>query len=296
MSETLKKLQKNVFLLTLLAAVLLGISFAYLGSVGLRCSFTCGCMDDCKDAGVVASASRPRANSRASFRPVEQFQALVTDSFFRNRNFEDPAAGTEGIQGATGEITIAGVLYAAPARYARAVIKEKGGNEAKSYRIGSEVAGFKVSAIHRKAVTVEVGGNRFKLKVGESSGEAQAKPAVGEGVSAAPASGDAEVVTLSRDRLKTVLQKPDALYKNKFAPVMVNDKIAGLRLIFVPPQDNFLYQLGARSGDIIRRFNGEPLESQDKMIQLYQSLQSANRVTVDLERGGKIFTYEIRIQ
>ncbi|HNN59331.1 MAG TPA: general secretion pathway protein GspC, partial [Leptospiraceae bacterium] len=83
--------------------------------------------------------------------------------------------------------------------------------------------------------------------------------------------------------------------QNKFAPVTRDGKVLGLKLLFVP-QGNFLYELGARSGDIIRRFNGEPLENQDRMIQMWQSLQSANRITIEVERGGKVIPFEILIQ
>ncbi|HNL02357.1 MAG TPA: general secretion pathway protein GspC, partial [Leptospiraceae bacterium] len=102
-------------------------------------------------------------------------------------------------------------------------------------------------------------------------------------------------INITRDRLLASTKNPEMIYQNKFAPVTRDGKVLGLKLLFVP-QGNFLYELGARSGDIIRRFNGEPLENQDRMIQMWQSLQSANRITIEVERGGKVIPFEILIQ
>ncbi|MCR9144553.1 MAG: hypothetical protein NXI24_20105 [bacterium] len=102
-------------------------------------------------------------------------------------------------------------------------------------------------------------------------------------------------ITLKRDQLLQRMKQLDEIYENKFSPVIENGEIAGWKMIYVP-QDNFLYLLGIRSGDTLRRFNGETLENQQKLHQMWQNLQSSSRVTVDIERGGKIFTYDILIQ
>lgn len=288
MSETILKLQKNIFAITVVTAGVLGVSLAYFGAVGLRLFFNTNTKQITANA---AGPSRAAAPQRA-YRGVDEFTSIVTGNFVRDSGSqpEEAASAAAAVQ-AAGEIELMGVLYATPARYARALIKEKDAKNPESYGIGKTVAGHRVVWIHTNAITVDVGGNRFKIKVGEKSGEAASTPPPAATASA----GGGQQITLKRDRLQQLMKKPDEIYKNKFQPAIVNGKIAGWKLLLVP-QDNFLYQLGARSGDILRRFNGEPLESQEKMIQMWQSLQSSNKITVDIERGGKIFTYDILIQ
>lgn len=287
MSEYVLKLQKNIFTITLVTSVLLGISLAYLGAVGLRFWFT----TNQKPVNLTSRTQQPQAAEKP-YRGEEEFLGIVTGNFIRDAGSSPEGGATAAAVQAAGEIELQGVLYATPVRYAQALIKESEGGLTDSYGIGRTVAGYKIVWIHTDGITVDVGGNRFKIKVGEKSGDAASTPPP---AAAGATSAGSQQITLQRDRLQQLMKKPDEIYKNKFSPAIINGKIAGWKLIYVP-NDNFLYQLGARSGDILRRFNGEPLESQEKMIQMWQNLQSSNKVTVDIERGGKIFTYDILIQ
>ncbi len=289
MGEYVLKLQKNIFAITIATAVVLGIAMAYLGSVALRFFLSSN------TPTVTMSRAAPVANTnRTSFRSVDEFLGIVTGDFIRDSGAGAPGeAGADAPTGVQSEIELMGVLYSRPLRYSRALIKQDGDKSAESYAFGPIAeSGYKLVGIHPEAITVEAGGSRFRIKVGEKSGEARS---AAQTTAAETTSGGGEKVTLSKDRFQQLIKNPEEIYKNKFSPVLVNGKIAGWKLIYVP-NDNFLHQLGARSGDILRRFNGEPLESQEKMIQMWQSLQNASSVTVDIERGGKIFTYEILIQ
>lgn len=291
MGEYVLKLQKNIFAITVATAVVLGIALAYLGAVALRFFLSSN------TPTVTLNRVAPVADTnRTSFRSVDEFLGIVTGDFIRDSGAGAPGEdGAEAPTGVQGEIELMGVLFATPLRYARALIKQDNAKSAESYAIGNKVgeSGYKLIGIHPEAVTVEAGGSRLKIKVGEKSGEA--RTAAQTTAQDTATSGGGEKVTLSKDRFQQLIKNPEEIYKNKFSPVLVNGKIAGWKLIYVP-NDNFLHQLGARSGDILRRFNGQPLESQEKMIQMWQSLQSASSVTVDIERGGKIFTYKILIQ
>ena len=54
--------------------------------------------------------------------------------------------------------------------------------------------------------------------------------------------------------------------------------------------------MGARSGDTIRSYNGQKLENQERMINMWQSLQNANQVSVEIERKGRPIIYDISIR
>lgn len=288
MTEFLVKFQKNIFALTLVSAIFLGSSLAYLGSVGLQFFLHSRPVEATTQ---VSEAPRPRQD-RPTFKPVEEFEGVITGAFVRDSGATMAAGspGNEG-EGAAGQITLLGVI-AGSDQFARAAVQEEGKPEVREYRVGQTVAGFKIVGIGSSSIMVERGSNQLKIVIGQKSGEAKTQTA---GDAKGPAAAGGTKVTLSRDKLNAALNNQTELYKAKFAPITIDKKIVGMRLLMVP-NDHFLYEMGARTGDIIRRFNGQPLDNTDKLMQIFGSLKTMSRVTVEVERSGKILPFEIIIQ
>ncbi len=280
MTEYLIKLQKNIFAITLGASVFLGFSLAYLFSVILQYFFHTASM-------TVSLPEKPRVAPTSPFRDLSEFEGICTGNFIRDVCMQMGGPGGPEEQ-AGGDIVVQGIL-AGDLHFARAAIQVQGEEAINEYKTGQTVAGYKIVAIHAYSITVERAGNVIRLGLGEKSGEAQQQ------TSAPQAAEGTTRVTLSRDKINQLLADPKIVYENKFAPVTRDGKILGLKLLFVPP-NNFLFEIGARTGDILRRLNDQPLESTERMIQMYQSLKTANRLKVDLERSGKIITFELIIQ
>lgn len=284
MLEIFHRLQKNVFLLTLGSAVFLGFSLAYLLT-----NFVPLFVNTNTLRALMPGTDR-RAPEVDVSRPFSDFEGIITGAFIRDSgsSSEKSATGEPG----DGEIMLMGLVSGAP-EYARASLQIVGKPEIETYRLGETVAGFKINQILGNSIIVERGSNAIRIYVGEKSGEAAATAPAASGNAPTPAG--AQKINISRDRLLAATKNMEALYQNKFAPVTRDGKVLGFKLLFVPP-GNFLHELGARSGDIIRRFNGEPLENQDKMISMWQSLQNANKISIEVERGGKVIPFEIVIQ
>jgi len=79
------------------------------------------------------------------------------------------------------------------------------------------------------------------------------------------------------------------------SPYMKNGKMEGLRLVRVP-RNNIVYELGGRSGDIIKRVNGHELSQIDQMYKLWDNIKDDSIVSVDLERNNQIYTYTFEIR
>jgi len=79
------------------------------------------------------------------------------------------------------------------------------------------------------------------------------------------------------------------------SPYMVNGQMQGLRLIRVP-NESIVFELGGRSGDIIKRVNGHELNQIDQMYKLWENIKDDSSITVDLERKKQMFSYGFEIR
>lgn len=72
------------------------------------------------------------------------------------------------------------------------------------------------------------------------------------------------------------------------------EKGKGYELVGVQSQDD-AYALGARNHDVVMTINGKSLDDQSDLINLYLTLQDADKLTVAFDRGGErqTHTYEI---
>ena len=103
--------------------------------------------------------------------------------------------------------------------------------------------------------------------------------------------------TLSRAEIKQKVfnNMDNALRGLRAGPYRVNGQVQGYRLIRVRPY-NILYKFGARSGDIVKRVNGRAINSTKKLYSMWEALKTESRITVDIERGGRIVTFDFNIK
>ncbi|MDH5656780.1 MAG: hypothetical protein OEZ34_12785, partial [Spirochaetia bacterium] len=277
-------LQKNIYYISIGAGVFLGFSLAYFFQILFIMILEPGISES---LAIIKKFPVQSRRPQTVYKSIDDVRMLVGGNFMRD-SVRDRSADIQISDGAGGQIILFGVIAGHPS-IASAAIQVAGENKVNEYRPGKMVAGYKIAAIHYDGITIERGGTRIKLKIGEQSGQAAA-PSAGASIPGA------EKITISRDRVLTLSQNSEAIMRNKFAPITKNNKIAGFKLIYVPEDNNFLYEMGARSGDIIRRFNGQPLESNEKLFEIWQSIKTSSRVTIEVERGGKILPFEIEIQ
>ncbi|WP_061248574.1 general secretion pathway protein GspC [Leptospira alstonii] len=183
--------------------------------------------------------------------------------------------------------------------FARVTIVEKGKPEAQEFATGETVGGYKIRSIALNYVVLERGGISLKVEIGQTPGEARAKLNLDAGAKAEggqPPAGDTIRKVLSRQDVNRKLKDQAAIFKNaRFGPALINGKITGYKIYSVTPEHIF-YALGARNGDIIKRVNGMPLTETEKMLEIWGAVKTADKITVDVERGSQILTYEFIIR
>jgi general secretion pathway protein C len=302
MNYLLLKFQTNRFFSLILPVLLLSYSLAYLGKYITLYSLGPGSLSPNQSSNYQGKKVRQEI-----IKSIEVYDAIVTGSLVRGISMvADASAASKGLsesqelavdEGDTDQMMITGTVSGSPS-FARVTIHEKNANESEEFAIGEMVGNYKVLSIEPHGIVL--GKNELKLKVAIGETPAQAKEkmfkTIKPGESAPLASSETIQKILSREDLNKKLKDPNAIYKDaRFGPNLVDGKIDGYKLYQVSKTHVF-YSLGAKSGDIIKRVNGMPLTETEKMLEIWNSIKTAQKVTVDLEREGRIISYDFTIR
>ena len=211
-------------------------------------------------------------------------------------NDSSPAAGT-GSSESVSNLTLLGTVTG-PAIIARAVIQRSGDKDPKvfalykiSAQIDNNVYGYKLTNINTDRVTLQANGEKIVLEL-----FAKNKPVAGANPNANQGGSNRVSTTMSRAEIKqSVMNNLDEAMKGLVAgPYRKNGQLEGYLLRRVN-QDNILYKFGIRSGDIVKRVNGKALNSVETLMPMWQNLQNESKITADVERGGRMMTFDLNI-
>ncbi len=145
--------------------------------------------------------------------------------------------------------------------------------------VGDVVFGVEIVSIDQQELIVRRGGRLERL------GRAPFVPGV-----AASGSGQHR---LTHNQVAAALANPSQLMTQvRMVPAMVGGKWAGFRASYVQ-EGSLVASLGLKAGDVLRGVNGQPLDSPERLMALYQALQTSRRFEVELERGGQRVTQTI---
>ena len=233
------------------------------------------------------------ASARKNF---EDYKIITESGFFKIAGPGDMAGEGQNPAGSISELTLLGTI-SGPSNIARAMILKSGEKSPgvfALYKVNSEVSndvyGNRLVSIGDAKVYLEAGGQKVAL-------ELYAKKVV-DSKPGAQADGDGQQVNqnLSRAELKQKVfnNMDNALQGLQAGPHRVNGQIVGYRLITVRPQ-NIMFRLGARSGDIIKRVNGQILDSTQKLMSIWETMRNDPKITIDIERNGKNLRYDFNI-
>lgn len=303
MNLLLQRLQSSQFLSLIPAVLLFTFSLAYLFKLILLFIFS-------TESGItISSNTKPKVARQEVILGISTYEDIVTGNLIRGQVYDpndatkrgadgqmlDPELGQDN--GDDDQMFVTGTL-SGHWSFARVTIREKANNDSEEFSIGEMVGGYKVQAIEQHFVVLKKGGLSLKVNIGETPAQAKERlrPKDGSQVSSIGPSSQTIQKVLSREDVNRKLKDPNTIYKNaRFGPHLVDGKIEGYK-VYQVGKDHVFYALGARSGDIVKRVNGMPLNETEKMLEIWGSIKQAPKITVDLERQGKIITYEFIIR
>lgn len=102
--------------------------------------------------------------------------------------------------------------------------------------------------------------------------------------------------TIKRDFLDNLTRRLDIVASQAaIVPYFEKGRAAGFRIYHI--RNNSLYKkLGLKNGDVIKRINGYEFTSPQKALEAYSNLMSANNLSVEVKRGGKMVNFGYKIK
>jgi general secretion pathway protein C len=256
----------------------------------------------------LSSATKGRTPRQDVVRSLSFYEEVVSGNLIRGRSIDsagersiDGAAPIDGMESAEDDTEIDPMIVtgtiSGDSSFARVTLRDKANNSTE-YAIGEELGSFRIRSIEQHFIILRRGKLNLKVLIGESIAQAKEKIKQKETESDTQQLTSSQTIqkVLSREDVNRKLKDPNVIYKDaRFGPHLVDGKIEGYKLYQVA-RSHIFYSLGARSGDIIKRVNGMPLNETEKMLEIWKSVQSAPKIAIDLDRKGKIITYEFLIR
>lgn len=184
-------------------------------------------------------------------------------------------------------LTLRGTITG-PKEVARAIIEEK--NEQKSYKIGDDVKGATVLAIYRNKIIMDVNGQEQMLVIEETKSK--------RGILSrrAPTQPSRRPAPSGSSGITSIMKNLDQYIGSaRVVPYFKGGEPYGFRVSNLK-KDTMVYELGVRSGDIIRFVNGIPIRNPEDAFNAYQEMQNESAVEVELERKGESTTITVPLQ
>lgn len=300
MNGILSRLQNNKFYTLIPVVLLFTYSLAYLLRMVLIVFFHAG-------PTTLSSANKGRTPKSEIIKSLSYYEEAVTGNLIRglyiDPSMERSITGNPDLDGIQGmddaeldAMVVTGTISGDPS-FARVTLRDKA-TLTEEYSIGEEIGSYKVRAIEQYYILLRRGKLNLKVLIGETIGQAKERVKDKEVVEDNQELKSSQTIqkVLSREDVNRKLKDPNVIYKDaRFGPHLVDGKIEGYKLYQVA-RSHIFYSLGARGGDIIKRVNGMPLNETEKMLEIWGSVKSASKITVDIDRKGKIITYEFLIR
>ncbi len=172
-----------------------------------------------------------------------------------------------------------------------AVIEETDKRKQGLYKIGDSVQNATVKKILREKVVLRVGTKDEILTMEESAASRRDKR---RGTSKSTARGS--TITVNRKDIQSSLKDINKLMSQvRIRPHFKDGKSDGLSISRIKGGSIFS-KLGLRNGDIVQKINGEPINSPDEVLVLYEKLKSGSRVSLEVTRKGEPKTMNYRFR
>jgi len=200
-------------------------------------------------------------------------------------------------------VKLLGTLASVIGKWSIASILDLGNQRTQTYGIGDKVLGAEIVEIQRERVIVLNSNRReYISNEPEVAGHAPPEPkrvgtdppstGLGTGIRAISDS-EYEIPRAEIDR--TLSNLNEVAMQARIVPAFKDGQAQGFKLFSIRP-DSLYTKIGIQNGDVIKRINGNDINSPEKALEIYSRLRDASRIDIEIERNGAGLrkTYNVR--
>ena len=248
-----------------------------------------------EDSQKIAAPTRERVKSLSDYKAIEE------RNLFRLVEKQPPSPESakvdiEALQVTDLQLKLWGTVTGNGQNY-YAVIEDVKQRVQQLYHVEDAIQDAIVKEIHREKVILEVNGSLEVLQMEEIQGGSStiASRASAKKPSAAQAS-ESKNISLKRERIDEAVNDLGNLMRQvRIRPHYKDGQSDGLTLSGI--RSNSIFgEMGFRNGDVIVGVDGKNIESVDDALSLYENLQSAERVQVQIRRRGRLQTIDYSVE
>jgi general secretion pathway protein C len=220
----------------------------------------------------------PRAGQHAGF----DIQSVVSAHLFGIATVDPSAQDPANAPPSTSNLVLAGTIATQNPKRGVAIISD--GGPSKVYSVGDNVGGASLHSVYLDHVILDRGGALETLTLPRLMGP-------GMHARGPTRRGGADPRTAAAvENIRQLVQQDPNILDQVMRTVPSYDSAAGkLRGFRAYPGRNrqIFNKLGLKSGDLVTAINGTVLDDPQRSQEVFNTIQSSDHVTVDVERGGQ---------
>jgi general secretion pathway protein C len=243
------------------------------------------------------------APTREATRRLSEYKAIEERNLFRLAEKQAGVAvkakvDIEALQETKLNLKLWGTVTGS-SQNAYAVIEDVKQRVQQLYHIEDALQNAVVKEIHREKVVLEVNGAFEVLQMEKIQGTAGRGKIAGLKSKKTPQRSTTPVsknISIKRERIDEAVNDLGSLMKQvRIRPHFKDGQSDGLTLSGI--RSNSIFgEMGFRNGDVIVGVDGKNIESVDDALSLYQNLQSAEKVQIQLRRRGRLQTIDYSVE
>jgi general secretion pathway protein C len=226
----------------------------------------------------VVAASVPR-----TVRSGVDIQTVVSAHLFGVAAADPSTQDPENAPQSSANLLLAGTIATQDPKRGVAIISDAGG-PSKVYSVGERIGGASLHSVYLDHVILDRGGALETLLMPR-----QVPPSSRATAALRRPAADPRTVA-AVDNIRRMVQQDPSILDQVMRVVASYDNAAGkLRGFRAYPGRNraIFTKLGLKAGDLVTAINGTPLDDPQRSQDVFNTIQTSDRVTVTVERGGQ---------
>lgn len=222
------------------------------------------------------------AAARRHAAPAADVQAVVSAHLFGIAVADAAKQDPNNAPLSSANLVLAGTIATQDPKRGIAIISA--GGPAKVYSVGDNVNGASLYSVYLDHVILDRGGNLEILKLPQMISAGRASPRMSRRIGADPRT------IAAVENVRRMVQEDPGILDQVMRAVPSYDNAAGkLRGFRAYPGRNraIFAKLGLQPGDLVTAINGQPLDDPQHSQEVFNTIQTANTVSVTIERGGQ---------